>query len=212
MTKPKTARSPKPGAPPSPALFFPDAGLHIAVLGALVDAELVSESAVEKHAKGVAEELARLDEDDMNGRLRLVLRRLHTFPLAPTKVAKIEALDFDGGNIIYMSLEEIAGTYSGGETDVYSLVSLAGISALKGLTRLDLDAHGNPPEGKANDLAHLAGLGALEEIVLGDCENADVLLSLPKLRRVRILGSRAEVKPASVLRALEEKGVVVERL
>ena len=193
-------------------ITMPDAGLHVAVLGALLDAELISESAIEKHLASVTGEVEALDEDDMEGRLGVVLRRLHALPLPAAKVAKIEALDFDGGNVIYMSLEEAAGTYSGGETDVYSLGSLEGIGALSRLTRLDLDSHGSPPDGEASDLSPLDGHPALEELWVGDCKNADVLLRLPKLRLVKVLGSQAVITPASVLEGLEARGVRVERL
>jgi hypothetical protein len=57
-----------------------------------------------------------------------------------------------------------------------------------------------------------AGLSSLEEIRLCDCEHAEVLLGLPKLRQVRVLGASATVEPSHVLAALEAKGVVIERL
>ncbi len=196
----------------SAGLTMPDAGFHIAVLGALIDAELISETAVEKHLASVEKKVEKLEEDDEEGRLGLVLARLHEFALPAAKVAKLEALDFDGGNTIYMSLEEAAGTYSGGETQAHVANSLEGIGALKQLARLDLDSHGAPPDGEASDLSPLAGHPLLEELTVGDCKNAEVLLELPKLQRVRLLGSTAKVNPAHVLAALEKKGVVVERL
>ena len=125
-------------------LTMPDAGFHLAVLGALMDADVVSEEA-KTFCKPLVKALDRLDEDDEAARLRLVLEHLHTMPLPAAKVAKIAALDFDGGNVVYMTLEEIAGTNSGGETDVYSAGSLDGIGALVALEHLDLDSHGNPP-------------------------------------------------------------------
>jgi len=203
--------APKPKKPAA-TLIFPDPGFHLAVLGALVDAELFDESRIESHVEAIADELSELDEDDENARLELVLRQLHTLPLPAAKVAKIEALDFDGGNTIYMTLEQLAETNSGGETEVYSVGSLAGISALTRLGSLDLDSHGSPANDELRDLSPLADLFALEEVCLCDCEHADVLLGLPKLRQVRVLGASATVEPGHVLAALEAKGVVVERL
>lgn len=191
---------------------MPDAGFHLAVLGALMDAEVVSEKAVERFCKPLVKALDGLDEDDEAGRLGLVLAHLHTMPLPAAKVAKIDALDFDGGNSVYMTLEDIAGTNSGGETDVYCAGSLQGISALAALERLDLDSHGNPPGDERLDLAPLAGHPRLAEIMVGDCRNADALATLPKLSRVRVLGSTAEVRPKGVLEELAAKGVEVTTL
>lgn len=193
-------------------LTMPDAGFHLAVLGALMDADVVSEEAIERFCKPLVKALDRLDEDDEAARLRLVLEHLHTMPLPAAKVAKIAALDFDGGNVVYMTLEEIAGTNSGGETDVYSAGSLDGIGALVALERLDLDSHGNPPGGTVVDLAPVAGHPGLAEIVLGDCRNADALATLPQLKSVRVLGSTADVQPKGVLEKLAAKGVKVATL
>lgn len=208
--KPKPAKTakPKPAKPAAATLTMPDPGFHLAVLGALVEAEAVSESALERHGKGVAKALDALDEDDEHGRLTLALAHFHKLPLAAAKVRKIDALDFDGGNVVYMTLEEIAGTYSGGETDAYAVQSLAGIDALVGLQRLDLDSHGCPADGELRDLAPLANLPALEEIQLCDCTNADALLTLPKLRRVTLLGA-VTVEPAGVIEELKRRGVEV---
>lgn len=198
----------KPAKPAAATVTLPDAGFHLAVLGALVEAEMISESALERHGKGVAKALDALDEDDERGRLELALAHFHKLPLAAAKVRKIDALDFDGGNTAYMTLEEIAGTYSGGETDVYSVQSLDGIAALVGLQRLDLDSHGCPAEGELRDLAPLANMPALEDIQLCDCKNADALLTLPKLRRVTLFSS-IKVEPAGVIEELKRRGVEV---
>jgi hypothetical protein len=211
-TPSKTAPAKKPAksknVPPA-GLIFADAGFHIAVLNALRDADLVSESAVEKHLKGIGKAVADLDEDAMEERLGVVLERLHALALDPAKVAKIEALDFDGGNEIYMSLEEAAETYSGGETSVYSVRSFEGISALTALARLDIDSHGCPDEGELADLGPLASHPALEDLTLFcDCRNADALLSIPKLKRVRVFSTN-RVEPLGVLEELSKRGVAV---
>jgi hypothetical protein len=211
MAAKKTAPS-KRTAKTSSGLTMPDAGFHLAVLGALMDADAVSEDAIERFCKPLVKALDRLDEDDEAGRLRLVLEHLHTMPLPAARVAKIDSLDFDGGNSVYMTLEEIAGTNSGGETDVYSAGSLQGIGALAALERLDLDSHGNPPGDARLDLAPLAGHPRLAQITVGDCRNADALATLPKLRRIRLLGSTADVQPKGVLEALAAKGVEVAPL
>lgn len=208
----KKTSSAKRTAKTASGVTMPDAGFHLAVLGALMEAELVSEEAVERFCKPIAEALEGLDEDDERGRLRLVLAHLHTMPLPAAKTAKIAALDFDGGNSVYMTLEEIAGTYSGGETDAYCAESLEGIGELVGLERLDIDSHGNPSGDKVVDLAPLAGHPRLAEIMVGDCRNADALETLPNLKRVRVLGSMADVGPKGVLERLTAKGVEVATL
>lgn len=212
---PKTPSKTSPGKKPAkgptkPGLLFPDAGFHIAVLNALREADLVSERAVERHLAGIDKALEDLDEDAMEERLAVVLERLHALALDPAKVSKVTALDFDGGNEIYMSLEEAAETSSGGETTVYSVRSFEGISALTSLERLDIDSHGCPDEGESADLGPLADHPALEDLTLFcDARNGDALLSLPKLKRVRVF-STIRIEPPGVLDRLVERGVVVE--
>ncbi len=209
-SKTTPAKKPAKAKNASNALIFADAGFHIAVLNALREADLVSESAVEKHLKGIGKALVDLDEDAMEERLQVVLERLHALALDPAKVAKIKALDFDGGNEIYMSLEEAAETCSGGETSVYSVRSFEGLSALSALERLDIDSHGCPEEGELADLAPLANHPALEDLTLFcDASNADALLSLPKLTRVRVFSTN-RVEPLGVLETLVKRGVTVE--
>ncbi|MFO0550672.1 MAG: hypothetical protein U0271_19920 [Polyangiaceae bacterium] len=207
MSKPKTATK----KPPAATVTMKDAGFHLGVLGALLEAELVTESALERHGKAIAKALEALDEFDEVGRLTLALEHFHKFPLPAAKLKKIESLDFDGGNEVYMTFEDIAGTNSGGETEVYSVQSLDGIAALVNLQRLDLDSHGCPAQDELRDLSPLAGMAALEEIMLCDCTNADALLTLPKLRRIRLLGD-VTVEPDNVLAELKKRGVTVEKL
>jgi len=193
-------------------LILPDAGFHLAVIGALMDADVLSEEAVERFCKPLAKALDRLEEDDEHGRLGLVLAHLHTMPLPPEKVAAIAALDFDGGNSVYMTLEEIAGVYSGGETDAYSVGSFEGIGALEGLESLDIDSHGNPPGDAVVDFAPLARHPRLAELTISDGKNADALETLPSLKRVRLLGTGEGLQPEGVLDRLAAKGVAVEKL
>lgn len=196
-----TAKKPRKSAADAAKLVFPDVGLHLAVLGALLDAGVVD-------AEQIEGKLEAVDGDDEDGNLERAMKLLHKLKLDRAAVAGIESLDFDGGNEVYMLLEQGAGTATGGETDAYSLRSLAGVAALTSLRRLDLDGHGYAPEGL--DLRPLADHPALETLVLsGDCTHAATLERLPKLTHLDLrLGS---LDDEAVLPRLAARGVQVLR-
>ena len=156
----------------------------------------------------VEAKLEGIEGDDDGVRLRAAMARLHSIKLARKKVARLERLDFDGGNEIYMMMENGAGIYTGGEDDTYSLRSLAGIGALEGLETLDLDGHGFFDE--LRDLRPLEGLAKLTHLTLaGDWTHAASLETLPKLAHLDVgLGS---VDDPTVLDRLEARGVEVSR-
>ena len=183
-------------------IVFPDAGLHIAVLGALLDAGVEDEERIEAKLEGID------DDEDEFVRLRAAMARLHAIKLDRKQVARIERLDFDGGNEVYLMLEQGAGVYTGGEDDTYSLRSLEGINALSALQDLDLDGHGYREE--TLDLRPLEGHPSLTSFILsGECSGAATLEALPKLAALDVrLGS---VDDASVLDRLAARGVKVER-
>ncbi|MDI1475571.1 hypothetical protein [Polyangium sp. y55x31] len=182
-------------------IVLPDPGLHIAVLGALMEAEVVDRERIEAKLEGI-------EGDDETERLRAAMARLHSIKLDRKKVARLDRLDFDGGNEIYMMMESGADAYTGGEDDTYSLRSLAGISALEGLETLDLDGHGFYDE--LRDLRPLEGLAKLTHLTLtGDWTHAASLETLPKLAHLDVgLGS---VDDAAVLDRLAARGVEVLR-
>jgi hypothetical protein len=182
-------------------VVFPDPGFHIAVLGALLDQELVDQEKIEAKLQGIEGE----DEFD---RLRTGMARLHAIKLARRKIEKIERLDFDGGNEIYMVLEEGADIYTGGEDDTYALRSLEGIGALTGLQTLNLDGHGYREE--TLDLRPLQGHPALATLTLtGKCSHAAILETLPKLAKIDL--RYGKVDNASVLDRLAARGVEIQR-
>lgn len=184
---------------PTKGLVLPDPGLHIAVLGALLDSGAVEADTIEAALEGIE------GEEDID-RLREGIRRLHALGLDPMAVARIDALDFDGGNEIYMTLERGADVYTGGEDDTYSLRSLEGSAALSALERLDLDGHGYREE--TLDLRPLARHPALADLTLsGTCAGAAALETLPKLARLDMrLG---EVDDPAVLDRLRARGVEI---
>jgi hypothetical protein len=182
-------------------VVFPDPGLHIAVLGALLDEGLVDEEKIEAKLEGI-------EGDDEFDRLRTGMDRLQAIKLDREKVARLERLDFDGGNEIYLMLERGADIYTGGEDDTYALRSLEGIGALTALQRLDLDGHGYREE--TLDLRPLEGHPALTTLILsGTCSHAAVLETLPRLEKLDLrLG---KVDDASALERLAARGVDVQR-
>ncbi len=190
-------KKPRPGRIPSP---FADGGLHLAVLSALIDEEYLSEDELE----------AALEDTEGESETELLqngMARLHRIPLPAKALAKITALDFDGGNVAYMTLEECVGTCSGGETDAYCLRSLEGISALSALESLDFDGHGGSPD-EPLDLAPLAHHPALKSLwMAGKFTHAAVLDTLPKLTQVTSYGS--ELDDPEVFARLRARGVEI---
>lgn len=182
-------------------LVFPDPGLHIAVLGALMEAEAIDSERIEAKLEGI-------EGDDETDRLRAAMARLHSIKLDRKKVARLDRLDFDGGNEIYMMMESGADVYTGGEDDTYSLRSLAGIGALEALETLDLDGHGFFDD--LRDLRPLEGLAKLTHLTLtGDWTHAASLETLPKLASLDVrLGS---VDDPAALDRLAARGVEVLR-
>jgi hypothetical protein len=186
----------------SDGVKFPDAGFHIAVLGALLDAKCISAELIQATLEGLD-----FDEDSSEtDRLLMAMERLHTLTTKPKDLARIESLDFDGGNEIYMLLEDGAETETGGEDDTYCLQALTGIEALSGLKKLSLDGHGYREE--TLDLNPLEGHPALEVLVLsGKCKNATALETMPKLARLDLrLG---KVDRPKVLDRLAKLGVEI---
>jgi len=185
-------------------LTFPDPGFHIAVLGALLDKKALRAGHIQASLEGLDFD----DEASETERLLAAMARLHAIKLDPKKVARIEALDFDGGNEIYMLLEDGAGVETGGEDDTYSLQAITGIGALSGLKKLRLDGHGYRAE--TLDLKPLEGHPALEFLQLsGKCKSAKTLESLPKLAHVDLL--YASVDRPAVLDRLAKRGVEIVR-
>jgi hypothetical protein len=212
-TKPPRKATPgEPERPETPArggIRFPDPGLHIAVLGALLDSKQVQVREVSDLFKGLEKELEGLDPyDDLEERLEVGMRRLHALELEASKVAKLRSLDFYGANQIYMLLERACGTDSGGELDTYALGSLEGIGLLTGLERLSLDSHGYT--SGVRDLSPLSNHPALTSLDLSSrCTGAEALLTMPALREVE--AGSARLTPESVLADLAARGVTVKK-
>ncbi|HMY15961.1 MAG TPA: hypothetical protein PKA58_06510 [Polyangium sp.] len=185
-------------------IVFPDPGFHLAVLGALMEMKWISAELIQATLEG-------LDFDDdasEDERLLAAMARLHTLKLDPERLKAIESVDFDGGNEIYMLLEDGAGTETGGEADTYELKAITGISALSGLKTLCLDGHGY--RAATLDLKPLEGHPALEHLILsGKCKPATVLETLPKLARLDL--GLAKLDRPAVLERLVKKGVDVAR-
>jgi len=154
---------------------FPDAGLHIAVLGKLLRARKIAEESLVALLKGI--ESSEEDwRDSERVRVQEAVRRLHAKALAKDDVASVAQLDFDGGNDIYMLIEQTLDVDSGGEEDYYEVRSLDGVGALTGLASLDLLCSGfrgsleplealpkltalRAPQANAGDVARLSKRG-----------------------------------------------------
>ncbi len=184
---------------------IPHPGLFLGVLQALLEQEVIPEDRLDP----ALAEIETSDEDeDADERARVVaaVARLHALPISADELARVEGLAFDGGNDIYMLIEEVLGIDTGGEEDYYEVRSLAGVSALRSLAVLNLDGHGYR---KATlDLGPLADHPTLASLYLtGKCKPAAVLESLPALTKLRARAS--DLDDPAVLARLRIRGVEV---
>jgi hypothetical protein len=187
-------------------IVFPDRGLHLGVLGAL----LTSGGIAAADLRAIIESTGPDGPDDgypgPGPRLAASLNLLHAVAVPSALATTVDELDFDGGNDIYMLIEQTLDIDTGGESDDYNVTSLEGIDALSGLLSLDLDGHGYHPAPL--DLTPLAGHPTLAKLLLtGDCTTAGALESLPALRDLDV--SMARLDDPDVLTRMEARGVTI---
>ncbi len=164
----------------------------------LLEEEIITEEPI----RTVLAEIAGEDEFE---RLGLGVQALHGISISEDQLAEVTTLHFDGGNAIYMVLEECVECDTGGETDDYSLRSLEGIGLLLNLTYLDLSGHGFHATGI--DLAPIANHPALKRIDLsGPVLNVAALESVTTLTKVVVAPS----DDPTVFDRLKARGVSIE--
>lgn len=157
---------------------IPDTGLRLAIMNALIALGRLDEAALRERLADIHD-----DEHDEDVLITTALARLATVELDADALAQIERIDFDGGNDIYMLIEETIDVDTGGETDHYQLGSLAGIERLVALRSLSLDGHGY--RDTVLDLGPLRDHPTLAKLVLsGRCSNAAALESLAALAKL----------------------------
>jgi len=209
---------------------LPDGGLRLGVLEVLLRDGTLGPRALDPAFDRAAERV-RADGDlwtledgerqlDLDGGavdevLAYAVETLGVVEVPKADLATVRELDFDGGNEIYGLVEtKLASRLgledweldTGGETDVFQVLSLAGVEALPKLWLLDLGGHGFCR--KERSLAPLAGHPALSKLTLtGSFGDPNVLLELPALERLRTFGGPS--LPGSVLKELRERGVDV---
>lgn len=188
------------------SIVFTDRGLHLGVLDALLDSGDIAADDL----KAVVESTGPDGPDDgypgPGPRLAASLNLLHAVPVPAATAATVDRLDFDGGNEIYMLIEQTLDIDTGGESDDYNVTSLDGIGALSGLLSLDLDGHGY--RSTPLDLTPLADHPTLETLLLtGDCTAAGVLESLPALRELDVRLARLD--DPDVPARLASRGVTI---
>lgn len=195
---------------PSPAMTtakpptIPDPGLFLGVLQALLEQEVVSQDRLDAVLADI--ETSDVEEGEEWERVSAAIALLHALPISADELARVERLDFDGGNEIYMLLEELLDIETGGESDYYEVQSLAGISALRSLVDLNLDAYGF--RTATLDLTPLAGHPTIASLYLtGKCKPATTLEAMPALKRLRARPD--DLDDPAVLARLRARGVEV---
>ena len=201
----KTATGAKPAARAKAALI-PDPGLFLAVLESLTEEGLIEEDRLDPLLAEIETSDEDLDPEDEEARVAAAIATLHTLPLDPEALARVERVDFDGGNDIYMLIEEVLEIETGGEADYYQLTSLQGIEALRSLVSLNLDGHGF--REASLDLSPLAGHPTLATLRLtGKCTGAQALERLPALKE--LTANRDKLDDPTVLDRLAARGVEI---
>jgi hypothetical protein len=188
------------------AAEIPDSGLRLGVLEALLRLGHLDEDALREKLAGIRDPDVEVDREYEDQWIAEALARLAEAEIDPDHLGEIEDLGFDGGNDIYMLIEETLDIDTGGETDHYQVGSLAGIERLTGLASLNLDGHGY--RRATLDLGPLREHPSLQRVVLsGKCSATQALEHMPALVVVDIgLGS---VDDDAVLERLAARGVEV---
>jgi hypothetical protein len=185
---------------------IPDSGLRLGILEALLGLGHLDEDALRERLADIRDPDVDVDREYEDEWIAKALARLAEVEIDPDTLGEIERLHFDGGNDIYMLIEETLDIDTGGETDHYQVGSLAGIERLGGLQVLDLDGHGY--RKAPLDLGPLRDHPTLQRVVLsGKCIGAGALERMPALTKVDVqLGS---VDDGAVLERLAARGVEV---
>ena len=181
-----------------------DPGLFLGVLQALLEQEIVAEERLD----AVLADIETSDDPDgeESERVAAAIVCLQQLEISADELARVTQLDFDGGNHIYMLIEEVLEIETGGEADYYAVRSLVGVDALRSLTALSLDGHGY--RDATLDLTPLAGHPTLASLELtGRCRPAGVLESLPALGHLR--ARPGDLDDPAVLARLRGRGVEV---
>jgi hypothetical protein len=185
---------------------IPDSGLRLGILNALLERGQLDADALRDRLASIRDPEVENPWEHEDEWIAEALARLAEVELDVEQLSAIERLDFDGGNDIYMLIEESLDIDTGGETDHYQVGSLAGVERLTGLRALNLDGHGY--RKAPLDLGPLRDHPALQKVVLsGICVAAQALEHMPMLAEVDIgLGS---VDDGAVLDRLAARGIAV---
>ncbi|MBI2896573.1 MAG: ankyrin repeat domain-containing protein [Deltaproteobacteria bacterium] len=170
--------------------LFPDPNLALTVLEAM-------------RALGVAPEPPKIPEDASRLDLR-VRRKLLATRLPPDVAARIEKLEWDGGNSVH---HDVWPRWDG-EDGTFDVTSLEGIGALTGLRSLTFRGG-----WRVDDCAPLAALSKLERFsLLGGALDVEALLGLPALQHFLLDAVQDAKSPENqqAIAALTARGVTVE--
>jgi hypothetical protein len=183
-----------------------DSGLRLGILDALLGLGHLDEDNLRERLADIRDPDVEVDREYEDEWIAKALTQLAELELDPDTLNEIEQLGFDGGNDIYMLIEETLDIDTGGETNHYELGSLAGIERLGGLRVLNLDGHGY--RKAPLDLGPLRDHPSLQRVVLsGKCIGVHALEQMPALTLVDVqLGS---VDDNAVLERLAARGVEV---
>lgn len=188
-------------------LLIADRGLHLGVLDALLANGSITATDLTELVDSTGPDGPEDGYPGSGPRLWASLDLLHAFPVPAAAVARIDHLDFDGGNEIYMLIEQALDIDTGGESDDYDVMSLEGIQALTGLRSLYLNGHGYQTTLDLTPLANHPGLTELH--LYGDCTASVTLESLPALSSLDV--TQAGIDDRDVLTRLAARGVTVRQ-
>ncbi|MBX9773311.1 MAG: hypothetical protein K2Y71_02770 [Xanthobacteraceae bacterium] len=199
-----TARYPDKVAVPYPAPAgrpgdpFEDPNFKLVVLSSLKGIQAIDLGQPQDLAEFVLRRSVDLEKEGC-APIREAYDYLARYPLTDEDLAKVEALNFDGGNPIYRHFHYCWD----GEARDYDVTSISGIARLTNLREFN-----HVSMLKHFDAAHLVGLNQLETLSFEcGCRNPERLLELPALRWLTF--HRHAIADASLIATFRQRGITV---
>ena len=189
---PYPAPAGRPGDP------FDDANFKLVVLSSLNGIRAIDLGQPQDLAEFVLRRPVDLEQEGYEP-IREAYDYLARYPLGDAELAKVEALNFDGGNPIYRHFYY----FWGGEERDYDVMSVNGIARCVNLREFN-----HASMLKRFDAAHLVGLNQLETLTFEcECRNPERLLELPALKWLTFY--RSAIDDPSLIATFKQRGIVV---
>ena len=195
---PEKTAVPYPAAVGQPGDPFEDPNFKLVVLSSLNGIRAIDLGLPQDLAEFVLRRPVDLEKDGYEP-IREAYDYLARYPLGAAELAKVEALNFDGGNPIYRHFYY----FWDGEVRDYDVTSVRGITRC-----INLREFNHASMLKHFDAAHLVGLNHLETLSFEcECRNPKRLLELPALKWLTF--HRAAIDDPALITTFKRRGIAV---